>query len=86
MGDLPRGRGRAAVGAAQNVEGSDGSLAVSYYIGEFGRIRDVLPGPHDTVWCLTNNTDGRGTPTPGYDKIYQVRLEPVAVATSAPRN
>ncbi|HXD60785.1 MAG TPA: PQQ-dependent sugar dehydrogenase, partial [Lacisediminihabitans sp.] len=51
--------------------------AVEYFANEYGRIRDVIPGPDGTIWMLTNNTDGRGSPQPGDDKLLQVRLTPL---------
>ena len=39
-----------------------------------GRIRDVLPGPDGTLWLVTNNTDGRGAPSDGDDRIVSVPL------------
>jgi len=50
--------------------------SVAYFQGEFGRLRDVAAGPDGTLWMLTNNTDGRGEPTEGDDKIIEVRLAP----------
>jgi len=50
--------------------------SVAYFQGEFGRLRDVAAGPEGTLWMLTNNTDGRGEPTEGDDKIIEVRLAP----------
>jgi glucose/arabinose dehydrogenase len=47
---------------------------VEYYTGEYGRIRDVAPGPGGSLWMLTDNTDGRGSPRDGDDRILQVRL------------
>lgn len=38
-----------------------------------GRIRDVLI-EGDYVYFITNNTDGRGTPTDGDDKLYRVKI------------
>jgi glucose/arabinose dehydrogenase len=49
---------------------------VQYFAGTYGRIRDVAPGPNGTLWILTNNTDGRGTPGPDDDRILQVQLSP----------
>ncbi|UJP09645.1 PQQ-dependent sugar dehydrogenase [Microbacterium sp. KUDC0406] len=46
----------------------------SLFTGEYGRLRDVLPGPDGTIWLLTNNTDGRGTPHDGDDRLLQLRF------------
>jgi glucose/arabinose dehydrogenase len=54
-----------------------GTTAVEYFAGQFGRIRDVTAGPDGTLWLLTNNTDGRGNPTDGDDRILQVQLAPL---------
>ncbi|MET9329238.1 PQQ-dependent sugar dehydrogenase [Tsukamurella sp. NPDC003166] len=40
--------------------------------GEFGRIRDVVRAPDGSTWILTNNTDGRGSPRPGDDRIVRL--------------
>jgi glucose/arabinose dehydrogenase len=48
--------------------------AVAYFTNVYGRIRDVVPGPNGTLWILTNNTDGRGNPQAGDDRLLQVRL------------
>lgn len=37
--------------------------------GELGRIRDVVEGPDGSLYVLTNNRDGRGTPTEEDDRI-----------------
>jgi glucose/arabinose dehydrogenase len=49
-----------------------------WFIGEFGRLRDAVPGPDGTLWFLTNNTDGRGSPREGDDRLLQVQLGPPA--------
>ena len=62
----------------------DGSAgAVPWFVGEFGRIRDVAAGPDGSLWFLTNNTDGRGDPRDGDDRLMQVRLEPLAALRHA---
>lgn len=40
--------------------------------GTYGRIRDVVEGPDGALYFLTNNTDGRGTPRPGDDRILRI--------------
>jgi glucose/arabinose dehydrogenase len=51
--------------------------ATPWFVGEFGRIRDVAAGPDGSLWFLTNNTDGRGDPREGDDRLMHVRLEPL---------
>jgi glucose/arabinose dehydrogenase len=42
--------------------------------GEYGRLRTVLPAGGDRVWLVTSETDSRGTPEPGDDKILQIEV------------
>lgn len=39
---------------------------------EYGRLRDVVIGPDNALYLLTNNRDGRGTPQPDDDKILKL--------------
>ncbi len=48
-----------------------------HFAGEFGRLRTVNIGPDGALYLLTNNTDGRGTPKEGDDKI--IRIDPAAL-------
>ena len=56
------------------VNPGDPTTAVDYFGDRFGRIRDVIPGPDGSLWMMTNNTDGRGSPREGDDQIVQVTL------------
>lgn len=51
---------------------ADVAKAESSYAGEFGRLRDVVTTPSGEVWILTNNTDGRGDPADGDDRILRI--------------
>ena len=54
----------------------DGTVdPVEYFTDEFGRIRDVVPGPDGTLWFMTNNTDGRGSPGDNDDQLWEARLD-----------
>ena len=47
---------------------------VDTYAGEYGRFRDVIAGPDGELWALTNNTDGRGSPREGDDRLLRIRV------------
>ena len=52
---------------------ADGPVEVSQsLVGELGRLRDVVLGPDGALWILTHNTDGRGTPRPGDDRLFRM--------------
>jgi glucose/arabinose dehydrogenase len=42
------------------------------FAGAFGRLRTVVEGPDGALYALTNNTDGRGTPRPGDDRVIRI--------------
>lgn len=59
------------------VPWADGAVAgepVAHLVGDLGRLRHVAVGPDGALWVLTNNTDGRGAPREGDDRL--VRLLP----------
>ncbi|MBI2451033.1 MAG: PQQ-dependent sugar dehydrogenase [Parcubacteria group bacterium] len=51
---------------------SDGGRINIYFFQEFGRIRVVNIGPDGNFYIATSNTDGRGDPRVGDDKIIRV--------------
>jgi len=42
------------------------------FAGRFGRFRTVVEGPDGALYALTNNTDGRGSPRPGDDRVLRI--------------
>lgn len=42
------------------------------YQGQFGRLRDVLEGPHGQVYLATSKRDGRGNPGVADDRILRI--------------
>ncbi|MDS2171474.1 PQQ-dependent sugar dehydrogenase [Nesterenkonia sp. CL21] len=47
-----------------------------HLVDEHGRLRDVTIAPDESLWVLTNNTDGRGDPGEGDDRI--LRIDPAS--------
>lgn len=52
----------------------DTSTSVEHFVDTYGRLRDVEVTPDGLLWVLTNNTDGRGQPKPGDDRIIQMSV------------
>lgn len=47
-----------------------------WFVQDYGRLRDVVSGPAGTLWFVSNNTDGRGSPAAGDDRLFQVAVGP----------
>ncbi|MFI9810313.1 PQQ-dependent sugar dehydrogenase [Streptomyces sp. NPDC052301] len=57
------------------LKGTEASAAPQAFLaGEYGRLRTVLAAGGDKVWLVTSNTDGRGTPKKGDDRVLEVRV------------
>ncbi|HUR49558.1 MAG TPA: PQQ-dependent sugar dehydrogenase [Acidimicrobiales bacterium] len=81
-GSIPQWEGDLFVAALRGTRlyrfdlASDGEAAVvgaeELYVGQFGRIRHVEQAPDGSLWLLTSNQDGRGSPTADDDRIIRV--------------
>ena len=45
-----------------------------YFSGTYGRLRNVVNAPDGSLWLLTSNTDGRGSPRRGDDRVLRVTI------------
>ncbi|MGW3141854.1 PQQ-dependent sugar dehydrogenase [Streptomyces sp. NPDC001139] len=46
----------------------------SFLTGTYGRLRTVVSAGGDRLWLTTSNTDGRGSPKSGDDRILELRV------------
>jgi glucose/arabinose dehydrogenase len=58
--------------SAGGLQGEPGAVLS----GEQGRLRDVVAAADGSLWVLTNNTDGRGSPREGDDLLLRLDLVP----------
>lgn len=59
----------------RTVPVADPSTSSTFWAKEYGRLRHVAVTPEGKLWVLTNNTDGRGNPVEGDDRIVEVLPE-----------
>lgn len=57
-----------------DLDPSNGNVAgvEELFVGEYGRLRQVTQAPDGSLWILTNNRDGRGTPRTGDDRVIRI--------------
>ncbi|RGE20359.1 sorbosone dehydrogenase family protein [Leucobacter sp. wl10] len=53
---------------------ADPTTSTELAVGRYGRLRDAVVAPDGSLWVLTNNTDGRGDPEPGDDRLLAFDL------------
>ena len=56
------------------LDGTRAQDPVAWFDGELGRIRDVVANPSGRLWLLSNNSDGRGQPRGGDDRLVAIGL------------
>ena len=62
------------IAPATAAGGSSTGAPTAWFTNRYGRLRDVVSGPAGTLWFVSNNTDGRGSPQLGDDRLYQVSV------------
>lgn len=53
-------------------DGTIPTVDEALFEGELGRVRTVVEGPDGALYALTNNTDGRGDPRAGDDRVVRI--------------
>lgn len=56
------------------LDGESTGKPVRLFEGEYGRIRDIVVAPDESLWVSTSNTDSRGRPDDKDDRILRVTL------------
>jgi glucose/arabinose dehydrogenase len=57
------------------LNGTEASAEPQAFLeGKYGRLRTVVPAGGDRLWLVTSNTDGRGNPEDGDDRILELRV------------
>ncbi|MEU1001170.1 PQQ-dependent sugar dehydrogenase [Streptomyces tibetensis] len=57
------------------LNGTAASAEPQAFLGdEYGRLRTVVAAGGDRLWLVTSNTDGRGSPKDGDDRILELRV------------
>jgi glucose/arabinose dehydrogenase len=57
------------------LKGTEASADPQAFLqGEYGRLRTVVSAGGDKLWLVTSNTDGRGDPKDGDDRILEIQV------------
>ncbi|MFJ8023410.1 PQQ-dependent sugar dehydrogenase [Streptomyces sp. NPDC096311] len=58
------------------LKGTEAAAAPQAFLkGEYGRLRTVVPAGGDKLWLMTSETDGRGSPGKGDDRILELEVK-----------
>ena len=55
-----------------DVTGTRAKDPTDFFVGTYGRMRTVAVAPDGNLWVTTSNTDGRGDPQDGDDRILLI--------------
>jgi glucose/arabinose dehydrogenase len=55
-----------------SLDGASVTRNEALFEGELGRVRTVVEGPDGALYALTSNTDGRGSPRDGDDRLVRI--------------
>ena len=56
------------------LDGETAGKPKALFQGKYGRIRDVVVAPDESLWMTTSNTDSRGKPAADDDRILRITL------------
>jgi glucose/arabinose dehydrogenase len=56
------------------LDGEGVGTPKAWFKGEFGRLRTVAAAPDGSLWLVTSNTAGRGSPRTGDDEVLRIGL------------